>query len=245
MPKIILDLGFLKVSASYLQRRKSGRFYYYRRIPGDLRGHYGKSQFRVVSLKTTDEREALKKVAKLASQDDSYWTSLRTPAAQDMGLTTPEAREGAKALMARWGLSEGEGHRTGPDAHRQISEVVDVLDGYFIGRYGSDIAQTDSYVVSRREREKVEMLFAHLKRILRLDRLRLCGPNGARDEFHLDAAVPPPKRTADQGRVKGRVSIGQIRHPTAALQWPTLAHSGRRECPLPSRLISTADVDAC
>lgn len=34
-----------------------------------------------------------------------------------------------------------------------------------------DIAQTDAYVTSRRERKKVEMLFAHLKRILRLDRL--------------------------------------------------------------------------
>ncbi len=137
MPKIILDLGFLKVSASYLQRRPSGRFYYYRRIPRELRGHYGKSQFRVVSLKTTDEREALRKVARLASQDDAYWTSLRMPLSQDMGLTTPEARDGAKALLARWGLSEGEGHRTGPDAHRQVSDVVDILDGYFIGRYGS------------------------------------------------------------------------------------------------------------
>lgn len=34
------------------------------------------------------------------------------------------------------------------------------------------IAQTPAYVVSRRERKKVEMLFAHLKRILRMDRLR-------------------------------------------------------------------------
>ena len=33
------------------------------------------------------------------------------------------------------------------------------------------------------------MLFAHLKRILRLDRLRLRGPNGARDEFYLAAAA--------------------------------------------------------
>jgi hypothetical protein len=33
------------------------------------------------------------------------------------------------------------------------------------------------------------MLFAHLKRILRVDRLRLRGPNGARDEFHLAAAA--------------------------------------------------------
>ena len=52
-----------------------------------------------------------------------------------------------------------------------------------------DIATTDSYVASRRQRKKVEMLFAHLKRILKLDRLRLRGPNGARDEFHLAAAA--------------------------------------------------------
>src|SRR6266849_1527751 len=52
-----------------------------------------------------------------------------------------------------------------------------------------DNATTDAYVTSRRERKKVEMLFAHLKRILKLDRLRLRGPNGARDEFHLAAAA--------------------------------------------------------
>jgi hypothetical protein len=51
-----------------------------------------------------------------------------------------------------------------------------------------DIATTDAYVTSRRGRKKVEMLFAHLKRILKLDRLRLRGPSGARDEFHLAAA---------------------------------------------------------
>src|SRR5580704_2333299 len=45
------------------------------------------------------------------------------------------------------------------------------------------IAKTEAYAVSCRERKKVEMLFAHLKRILRLDRLRLRGPSGAKDEF--------------------------------------------------------------
>src|SRR5438046_10532686 len=49
------------------------------------------------------------------------------------------------------------------------------------------IAKTDAYVTSRRERKKVEMLFAHLKRILKLDRLRLRGPNGAHDELQLAA----------------------------------------------------------
>ena len=47
------------------------------------------------------------------------------------------------------------------------------------------IAKTEACVVSCRERKKVGMLFAHLKRILRLDRLRQRGPNGAKDEFLL------------------------------------------------------------
>ncbi|PWC31924.1 IS1182 family transposase [Azospirillum sp. TSO22-1] len=58
------------------------------------------------------------------------------------------------------------------------------------------IAATDAYATSRRERKKVEMLFAHLKRILRLDRLRLRGPNGARDEFHLAAAAQNLRKLA-------------------------------------------------
>ena len=40
------------------------------------------------------------------------------------------------------------------------------------------------------------MLFAHLKRILRLDRLRLRGPNGARDEFLLAATAQNLRKLA-------------------------------------------------
>ena len=50
--------------------------------------------------------------------------------------------------------------------------------------------------VARRLREKVEMLFAHLKRILKLDRLRLRGPNGARDEFLLAATAQNLRKLA-------------------------------------------------
>jgi len=49
---------------------------------------------------------------------------------------------------------------------------------------------------SRRLRKKVEMLFAHLKRILKLDRLRLRGPNGARDEFLLAATAQNLRKLA-------------------------------------------------
>src|SRR5215472_13337404 len=58
------------------------------------------------------------------------------------------------------------------------------------------IAKTAAYVVSRRERKKVEMLFAHLKRILRLDRLRLRGPNGAKDEFLMAATAQNLRKLA-------------------------------------------------
>ena len=59
-----------------------------------------------------------------------------------------------------------------------------------------DLALTDAYRTSRRERTKVEMLFAHLKRILKLDRLRLRGPNGAKDEFLLAATAQNLRKLA-------------------------------------------------
>jgi transposase len=59
-----------------------------------------------------------------------------------------------------------------------------------------DLSKTDAWLISRRERKKVEMLFAHLKRILKLDRLRLRGPCGARDEFHLAAAAQNLRKMA-------------------------------------------------
>ena len=51
------------------------------------------------------------------------------------------------------------------------------------------VARTRLYKQSRKDRKKVEMLFAHLKRILKLDRLRLRGPSGAHDEFLLAATA--------------------------------------------------------
>jgi transposase len=58
------------------------------------------------------------------------------------------------------------------------------------------VAATASYKQSRKDRKKVEMLFAHLKRILKLDRLRLRGRRGARDEFLLAATAQNLRRMA-------------------------------------------------
>ena len=58
------------------------------------------------------------------------------------------------------------------------------------------VCTTPAYEQSRKDRKKVEMLFAHLKRIMKLDRLRLRGLNGARDEFLMAAAVQNLRRMA-------------------------------------------------
>ena len=58
------------------------------------------------------------------------------------------------------------------------------------------VRQTARYKQSRKDRKKVEMLFGHLKRILKLDRLRLHGMSGAHDEFLLAATAQNLRRMA-------------------------------------------------
>jgi len=58
------------------------------------------------------------------------------------------------------------------------------------------LASTTAFEQSRRDRKRVEMLFAHLKRILKLGRLRLRGPCGAQDEFTLAAIAQNLRRLA-------------------------------------------------
>jgi hypothetical protein len=69
-----------------------------------------------------------------------------------------------------------------------------------IHEHARDVARsfagTEGFEQSRRERKKIEMRFAHLKRILRLGRLRLRGPRGAQDEFVLAAIAPNLRRLA-------------------------------------------------
>jgi hypothetical protein len=58
------------------------------------------------------------------------------------------------------------------------------------------LANTETFQLSCRERKKVEVRFAHMKRILKLDRLRLRGLSGARDEVLLTATAQNLRRLA-------------------------------------------------
>jgi transposase len=58
------------------------------------------------------------------------------------------------------------------------------------------LANTEAFQLSRRERKKVEVRFAHMKGIHKLDRLRLRGLNGAKDEVLLTATAQNLRRLA-------------------------------------------------
>jgi len=58
------------------------------------------------------------------------------------------------------------------------------------------LANTEAFQQPRRERKKIVVRFAHMKRILRLDRLRLRGLSGARDEVLLTATAQNLRRLA-------------------------------------------------
>jgi transposase len=56
------------------------------------------------------------------------------------------------------------------------------------------LANTEAFQQSRRERKKVEMRFAHMKRIFKLDRFRLRGLSGVKDEVLLTATAQNLRR---------------------------------------------------
>ena len=77
-------------------------------------------------------------------------------------------------------------------SHRKIARSI-YEDARDVAR---TVCATPAYERSHKQRKKVEMLFAHLKRILKLDRLRLRGISGVRDEFLMAATAQNLRRMA-------------------------------------------------
>ena len=86
-----------------------------------------------------------------------------------------------------------------------------------------DIRQTEQYAVSSRLRKKVEMLFAHLERILGLGRLRLRGPSMRREREIPPRRHPPepPETGKDLSRtaVSAKSPMGNARAHLAAVNF--------------------------
>ena len=76
------------------------------------------------------------------------------------------------------------------------SDPVIIIESREVHLTWAELARTAAFKQSSRDRKRVEMLFAHLKRILRLGRLRLRGPCGAQFEFTLAAIAQNLRRLA-------------------------------------------------
>lgn len=77
-------------------------------------------------------------------------------------------------------------------ASRKISRDIDEN----VRDYVRSLDGTEAFEQSSIERKKVEMRFAHMKRIHKLDKLRLRGLSGAKDEVLLTALAQNLKRLA-------------------------------------------------
>lgn len=114
------------------------------------------------------------------------------PEEQELTLRSVTAATGVKRYKARTGVCRGcpFKSRCTDSASRTMIRLVD-KDARETVRA---LADTEAFVTARARREKVEMLFAHLKRHLNLRRLRLRGLSGATEKFLLAATAQNLKR---------------------------------------------------
>ena len=123
-------------------------------------------------------------------------TSTSARRASDL-TTTGTVHDGQDALFIAPASSTAMPARSSPDAARKTPARKIPRNIYEDARdVARALAKTEAFEQSCRDRKKVEMLFAHLKRILRLGRLRLRGPRGAQDEFTLAAIAQNLRRLA-------------------------------------------------
>jgi Transposase domain (DUF772)/Transposase DDE domain len=104
-------------------------------------------------------------------------------------------REIAAVLDLTWVYDELAPHypSIGPPSIDPVLMIRMLIIGYVFA-IRSEQALCREVQVNLPYRKKVEMLFAHLKRILRLGRLRLRGPSGSQFEFTLAAIAQNLRR---------------------------------------------------
>ncbi len=112
MPKILLDNGCLILSIRQLLKKPNGSLFYQRRIPADLKLHYGNRHRILESLKTRSLPEAAKRIKVLAKRDDSLWTTMVSSGGE---LAPPVIKHKALELLKSWGFTPGEPPQHGED----------------------------------------------------------------------------------------------------------------------------------
>ena len=121
------------MKVQYLKLSRTGVYQYDRRVPADLRKHYG-VPFIVKSLGTKDATKATKLVLQRAAATDAFWKTLRSPQGRELGLLPPGTRAAAMSLLDHLSYVPGErvtSDHYGPEA----------LDEHLERRYGPEFAE--------------------------------------------------------------------------------------------------------
>ncbi|KHA51989.1 DUF6538 domain-containing protein [Sulfitobacter geojensis] len=103
MSVVLLEAGALIVLAKYIFKKKNSKVWYFRRrIPEDVLGHYPSKQAKdlVFSLQTTDEGKAAGLAHKKATEQDALWHSFRTGEVAE----GPDLVNVALAILSKFGL---------------------------------------------------------------------------------------------------------------------------------------------
>ena len=118
----------------------------------------------------------------------------RCPAGHTLGFAGLERGTGMKRYSAR--AADCQACALEPECTPGEARGLDVSVHEPAREAARALAGTDAYRRSRRHRQKVGMLFAHLEQQLGIRRLRLRGLLGAAEEFQLAAAVLNLRRLA-------------------------------------------------
>ena len=159
---------------------KGDTYYFNRRVPKDMQGHYKSSRI-VICLKTTRKETAARSARSIAQRLEDYWLSLRlanidVPAlhllrdrplkvSQSSCMTLSEALE---LYLRLKGVNKGKVFRRG--AERNTQSVVDVLSDRPLDEYSSsDAAAYRDYLLKRGlTTNSVKRNFATIRSVINL-----------------------------------------------------------------------------
>jgi integrase len=114
--------------------KKGKLWFYYRRVPEDLRAHYDGKQFIRLSLRTHDLPTATQACERLTQEHDALWQVLRSDEGGD--LTKEQIRTSAEKLLALWGAKRFELNAFEPGP-KDKPAVKQKIEGYFEKKYRS------------------------------------------------------------------------------------------------------------
>lgn len=104
MAVLLLEAGAYQLNSKYLQK-KGNVWYFRRRIPQDVRSGYpGRPAGLFFSLQTSDPLVAARSANRSASEQDAYWSSVRS----EQPVSAPQARAAALGILKAFDLEPGQ-----------------------------------------------------------------------------------------------------------------------------------------